>query len=219
MLRILRTTSFRFTLIYVVLFASAVALLGVYLYNATFGEAAKQTDAVIDSEISVLADLFSTSGSGMLTRVIRQRTAWSDDAIYMLIGAPSGAVLAGNLTALPPEALTAEGGFFNFKFEKPLVDAAGREVGIQQREARGKMMRFRASADAEQSYLVVVARDVASREFRCHPRCTGDGRVRRRHRSDLFAHAAAAGGSGQQDRAGDPRRRSFPAHPDHGLRR
>ncbi|WP_428409996.1 ATP-binding protein [Hyphococcus sp.] len=165
MLRILRTTSFRFTLIYVVLFAGAVALLGAYLYNATFGEAAKQTDDVIDSEIGVLADLFSTSGSGMLTRVIRQRTAWSDDAIYMLIGAPSGAVLAGNLTALPPEALTAEGDFFNFKFEKPLLDAAGREIGIQQREARGKMMRFRASPEAEQSYLVVVARDVASREF------------------------------------------------------
>ncbi|MEO1135196.1 MAG: HAMP domain-containing sensor histidine kinase [Pseudomonadota bacterium] len=165
MLRILRTTSFRFTLIYVVLFASAVGLLGAYLYSATFGEAAKQTDTVIDSEIGVLADLFSTSGSGMLTRVIRQRTAWSDDAIYMLIGAPSGAVLAGNLTALPPEALTAEGDFFNFKFEKPLVDAAGREVGIQQREARGKMMRFRASPEAEQSFLVVVARDVASREF------------------------------------------------------
>ncbi|MCK5747909.1 MAG: HAMP domain-containing protein, partial [Oricola sp.] len=165
MLRLLRTTSFRFTLIYVVLFAGAVALLGAYLYTATFGDAAKQTDAVIDSEIGVLADLFSTSGSGMLTRVIRQRTAWSDDAIYMLIGAPSGAVLAGNLTALPPEALQAEGDFFNFKFEKPLVDAAGREIGIQQREARGKMMRFRASPDAEQSFLVVVARDVASREY------------------------------------------------------
>ncbi len=165
MLRLLRTTSFRFTVIYVVLFAGAVALLGAYLYNATFGEAAKQTDNVIDSEIGVLADLFSTSGPGMLTRVIRQRTAWSDDAIYMLIGAPSGAVLAGNLTALPPEALTAEGDFFNFKFEKPQVDAAGREVGVQQREARGKMMRFRAAPDAEQSYLVVVARDVASREF------------------------------------------------------
>lgn len=165
MLRLLRTTSFRFTLIYVVLFAGAVALLGAYLYTATFGDAARQTDAVIDSEITVLADLFSTSGSGMLTRVIRQRTAWSDDAIYMLIGAPSGAVLAGNLTALPPEALQAEGGFFNFKFEKPLVDAAGREIGIQQREARGKMMRFRAAPDAEQSFLVVVARDVASREY------------------------------------------------------
>ncbi|WP_411816179.1 ATP-binding protein [Hyphococcus sp. DH-69] len=165
MLRLLRTTSFRFTIIYVVLFAGAMAALGAYLYSATFGEAAKQTDTVIDSEIGVLADLFSTSGSGMLTRVIRQRVAWSDDAIYMLIGAPSGAVLAGNLTALPPEALTAEGDFFNFKFEKPLVDAAGREVGVQQREARGKMMRFRSAPDAEQSYLVVVARDVAGREY------------------------------------------------------
>ncbi len=165
MLRILRTTSFRFTLIYVVLFSGAVAVLGAYLYSATFGDAAKQTDAVIDSEIAVLADLFSTSGPGMLTRVIRQRTAWSDDSIYMLIGAPSGAVLAGNLTALPPEALTAEGDFFNFKFERPILDAAGRETGIQQREARGKVMRFRSSLDAEQSYLIVVARDVASREF------------------------------------------------------
>lgn len=165
MLRILRTTSFRFTLIYVLLFASAVAALGAYLYSATFGEAARQTDAVIDSEIAVLADLFTSSGPGMLTRVIRQRTAWSDDSIYMLIGAPSGAVLAGNLTALPPEALTAEGDFFNFNFERPVVDAAGRETGVQQREARGKIMRFRASPEAEQSYLVVVARDVASREY------------------------------------------------------
>ena len=165
MLRILRTTSFRFTLIYVLLFASAVAALGAYLYSATFGEAAKQTDAVIDGEITVLADLFTTSGPGMLTRVIRQRTAWADDSIYMLIGAPSGAVLAGNLTALPPESLTAEGDFFNFTFERPVVDAAGREAGVQQRRARGKIMRFRASPDAEQSYLVVVARDIASREY------------------------------------------------------
>lgn len=165
MLRILRTTSFRFTLIYVMLFAVAVASLGAYVYNATFGEAAKQTDSVIDGEIAVLADLFAASGPGMLTRVIRQRTAWADDSIYMLINAPSGAVLAGNLTALPPEALVAEGGFFNFKYERPIVDAAGRETGIQQREARGKMMRFRSSPEAAQSYLIVVARDVDGREF------------------------------------------------------
>lgn len=165
MLRILRTTSFRFTLIYVLLFASAVAALGAYLYSATFGEAAKQTDAIIEGEITVLADLFRARGPGQLTQVIRQRTAWSDDSIYMLIGAPSGAVLAGNLTALPPEALTAEGAFFNFNFERPVVDAAGRETGVQQREARGKMMRFRVSSEAEQSYLVVVARDIASREY------------------------------------------------------
>ncbi|GJL94799.1 MAG: two-component sensor histidine kinase [Hyphococcus sp.] len=165
MLRLFRTTSFRFTLIFVLLFACAVAILGAVVYRASFGAADKQTNMIIDSEITVLADLFAANGPGMLTRVIRQRTAWRDDSIYMLIGAPSGAVLAGNLTALPPEALTAEGGFFDFEFERPMLDAAGRETGIEQRKARGKVIRFRASPEAEQSFLVVVARDVGAREF------------------------------------------------------
>ena len=165
MLRLLRTTSFRFTLIYVLLFTGAVGLLGAFVYRATFGEASRQTDATIDGEIAVLAELFTSSGPGQLTRAIRQRTAWRDDSIYMLIGAPSGAVLAGNLTALPPEALTAEGNYFDFEFERPILDAANREIGIEQRRARGKVMRFRASPEADQSYLVVVARDIAAREF------------------------------------------------------
>ncbi|MEM9494829.1 MAG: HAMP domain-containing sensor histidine kinase [Pseudomonadota bacterium] len=162
--RIFRTTAFRFTVIYVLFFAGAVAVLGLFVYQATFGEAAKQTDATIDGEIDVLADLFANNGAGLLTRVVRQRTAWRDDSIYMLIRAPSGAVLAGNLTALPPEALDAEGGFFNFTYERPIVDAAGRETGIQSREARGKIVRFQTQSEAESSYLVVVARDVAGRE-------------------------------------------------------
>lgn len=164
MLRLFRTTSFRFTLIFVLLFTWAVGVLGAVIYRASFGAAAKQTDVIIDTELGVLADLFSENGAGMLTRVIRQRTAWRDDSIYMLIGAPSGAVLAGNLTALPPEALDAEGGFFDFEFERPILDAAGREIGIEQRKARGKVMRFRSSPDTEQSFLVVVARDIAARE-------------------------------------------------------
>ena len=164
MWRLFRTTSFRFTLVFVLLFTWAVGVLGAVVYRASFGAAARQTDTIIDSEITVLADLFAESGAGMLTRVIRQRTAWRDDSIYMLIGAPSGAVLAGNLTALPPEALDTEGGFFDFEFERPILDAAGREVGVEQRQARGKVIRFRSAPEAEQSFLVVVARDIAARE-------------------------------------------------------
>lgn len=165
MLRLFRTTSFRFTLIYVLLFIWAVGVLGAVVYRVTFGAAARETDVTINGEIQVLADLFAANGPGMLTRVIRQRTAWRDDGIYMLIGAPSGAVLAGNLTALPPEALTAEGGFFDFEYERPILDAAGREQGVEKRGARGKVIRFRATPDAEQSYLLVVARDIGAREF------------------------------------------------------
>lgn len=165
MFRVFRTTSFRFTLFFVLLFTWAVGVLGAFVYRASFGAASEQTDAVIDGELNVLATLFGEDGAGMLTRVIRQRTAWRDDSIYMLIGAPSGASLAGNLTALPPEALTAEGAFFDFVYERPVYDAAGRETGVQLRPARGKLVRFRATPDAEQSFLVVVARDVSAREF------------------------------------------------------
>ncbi|MEL6213728.1 MAG: hypothetical protein AAFQ96_09100, partial [Pseudomonadota bacterium] len=57
MLRLLRTTSFRFTIIYVFIFAGAVAALGAYLYQATFGAAAQQTDTAIDAEITLLAEI------------------------------------------------------------------------------------------------------------------------------------------------------------------
>ncbi len=162
--RILRTTSFSFTIIYVFVFAIAVALLGLLFYQDTFGAMSKQTDAIVDQEIQVLSEVFSTEGAGVLRRVVRERAAWRDDGLYMLIGAPSGAVLSGNLSALPPEALSAGEGFFNFTFERPRLDAAGREIGIETREARGKIRRFKPTPDAETSFLVFVARDISTRE-------------------------------------------------------
>jgi hypothetical protein len=164
MLRLLRTASFRFTLIYVLVFATAVGFLGAFIYQETFGASARQTDDVIDGEIEVLAEVFAAEGPGTLRRVVRERAAWRDNGIYMLIGAPSGAVLSGNLTALPPEALTAGDDFFDFTFERSLLDAAGREIGIEQRVARGKIRRFRARPDADTFFLVFVARDVTDRE-------------------------------------------------------
>ena len=165
MLRLLRTTSFRFTIVYVFIFTIAVSVLGVAVYRATFGAAAEFTDNVIDTEVTALSELYATNGPGLLTRVVRQRTAWRDDSIYMLIGAPSGVVLAGNLTALPPEALNTEGEFFNFQFERPLLNARGDEVGLENRGARGKIVRLRSTTDPQQSLLVVVARDIGAREF------------------------------------------------------
>lgn len=185
MLRLLRTTTFRFTLIYVAVFAVAVAILGAFFYRYTFGVAAEQTDAIIDQEIEVLAGVFSTEGAGVLRRVVRERAAWRDDGLYMLIGAPSGAVLSGNLSALPPEALSAGEGFFNFTFERPRLDAAGREVGIDTREARGKIRRFKATPDAETSFLVFVARDISTREA-----------LRKRSQSEMTRIGAATIGFG-----------------------
>lgn len=164
MLRLLRTAAFRFTLIYVIVFAGSVALLGAFIYQQTFGTAAAEIDRVVDGEFDVLAEVFAADGPGALRRVIGDRAAWRDGGIYMLIGAPSGAGLAGNLTALPPEALTADEGFFNFTFERPRVDPTGKEAGVEIRQGRAKIRRFRASADSENFFLVFVARDISDNE-------------------------------------------------------
>lgn len=164
MLRLLRTASFRFTLIYVLVFAGAVALLGAFIYQQTFGTAEQEVDRVIDGEFQVLAEVFAKEGPAALRRATQDRAVWRDGGIYMLIGAPSGVPLAGNLTALPPEALTADAGFFNFTFERPKADARGKEVGVEIRQGRAKIRRFRASPEAENFFLVFIARDVSDRE-------------------------------------------------------
>ncbi|HXI87517.1 MAG TPA: HAMP domain-containing sensor histidine kinase, partial [Parvularculaceae bacterium] len=163
-LRLLRTRSFRFATIYVVIFAVAVGVLGVYIYNATFGVASRQTDALIDQEIEVLADVFAKDGAATLRRVVRDRAAWRDGGIYMLIAAPSGAVLGGNLSALPVESLSADDDFFNFSFERQRSDPAGGAGEVETRLGRGKVKRFRASPDAQTFFLVFVGRDVTDRE-------------------------------------------------------
>ncbi len=164
MIRLFKTTSFRFTIVYVVVFAISVAALGAFFYRSTFGVVDRQTDQLIDQDMAVLSDLFREEGIVDLRRVLRDRAAWRGDGLYMLVLAPTGAFLAGNLSALPREALNADQGFFNFTYERTQVDAAGREIGVETRKGRGKMRRFKESLEAETAYLVFVARDVSGRE-------------------------------------------------------
>ncbi|MEO0398980.1 MAG: HAMP domain-containing sensor histidine kinase [Pseudomonadota bacterium] len=162
--RLWRTTTFRFTVVYVLVFAFSVAVLGVLFYSATFSVVDRQTDEIIDQDMQVLSEVFAGEGPATLRRLIRDRAAWRDDGVYMLIRAPSGALLAGNLTALPTEALAAREDFFNFTYERTQVDAAGREQGVETRKGRGKIRQFKTSPDAETSFLVFVARDISSQE-------------------------------------------------------
>ncbi|MEZ5918176.1 MAG: hypothetical protein R3C40_11545 [Parvularculaceae bacterium] len=70
---------------------------------------------------------------------------------FMLIGAPSGAVLAGNLTALPPEALSAGEGFFDFTASVPASMRRGASWGSRSGKARGKIRRSSAPTPKRRS--------------------------------------------------------------------
>ncbi|MGF1545140.1 MAG: ATP-binding protein [Parvularculaceae bacterium] len=164
MMRLLRTTAFRFTIAYVFVFSVAVAILGLIVYRATFGAFDRQTDQLINQDLRVIAQVFTNDGAGALRRVVGDRAAWRDDGLYMLIAAPTGAVLTGNLTALPNEALVASNEFFDFTYERERLDAASRNIGVETRTARGRMQRFQPSEESQTSFLVFVARDVSRLE-------------------------------------------------------
>jgi signal transduction histidine kinase len=100
--KLLRTSTFQLALIYVMLFAGSVMILMGFMYWATVGYMARQTEETIEAEITGLAEQYRLQGLNGLVRAITERIK-SDPAgsgLY-LFAAPDFRPLAGNLAAWP----------------------------------------------------------------------------------------------------------------------
>ncbi len=163
-MRIFRTTLFRFTVIYGVLFSAAVALLGIAGYRAIFDVSDAQTERIIDEEIVLLASVYAERSASGFREVIRQRVAWQDDSIYMLFVASTGVRLEGDLNSLPPQALAAGDDLFEFTYDGRRLNADDVVTGVASRTAVAKVRQFRPSEDADPAFIIFVGRDVTGRE-------------------------------------------------------
>ena len=114
---LLRSSSFRLTLIYMVLFAGSVLLLLGFLYWSTVGFMARQTDATIETEITGLAERYREGGLGSLINILQQRIERDPDSssVYLL-ASPSFKPLAGNIDAWP-DVETGSDGWLTFAFK------------------------------------------------------------------------------------------------------
>ena len=113
--RILRTSSFRLTLLYAGLFGcSALILLGV-IYWATGVYMSSSLDAAIDSDIIELEDSLEVGGSGSLTVQVTERLRQAPHGpMYYLLEDSTGEVIAGNV---PP--FHGGDGRFDLKVPRP----------------------------------------------------------------------------------------------------
>lgn len=103
--RILRTSTFRYALLYMVVFGlSACGLLG-FVYWSTVSVIEAQSDATIEAEIGGLEEQYRVRGPFGLMEIIRARS--TDETrrrgLYLLTD-PALRPLAGNLSAWPAEA-------------------------------------------------------------------------------------------------------------------
>ena len=112
--RLLRTSVFQLTLIYMLLFGISVLTLSAFIYYATIGTLQRQTDAVIEAEITGLGEQYTRRGLVGLIDVIQDRIRRDTEgrSAYLLVDA-SLRPLAGNISYWPQE-FNQRGQWVNF---------------------------------------------------------------------------------------------------------
>ncbi|MGH6889295.1 MAG: ATP-binding protein [Rhizomicrobium sp.] len=147
--RILRTLAFRIVALYLAIFAiSAVAIVGFTYWNTARALNA-QTDQVVDSDISGLAERYQRFGLAGLTDAIVSRSAHGEGTLYLLADSDKRPIV-GNLDSWPH--LTRLGGnTVEFDYD--------RRIGGRSEERRARGREFTLTG----GFLLLVARDIAER--------------------------------------------------------
>lgn len=110
-----RSSSARLAVLYLVLYAGSVSLLFGFIYWATAGYMARQTDATIEAEIEGLAEHYRQHGLDALVSVIAERVARNPGRSSVYLFADSDfRRLAGNISRWP-EAEVDEQGWIDFE--------------------------------------------------------------------------------------------------------
>src|SRR4051794_6600398 len=106
--KLIRTTAFRLTLVYLLLFALfAASLLGYFAWN-TRRLINEQITANVSSEIGELSDMFARRGLRGLVFTIENRALRPGANLY-LITTPNGQAVAGNVGSLAPGVMATTG--------------------------------------------------------------------------------------------------------------
>jgi signal transduction histidine kinase len=99
---LVRSSAFRLTLLYMVLFGTSVLGLLAFIYLSTIAVIDRQTEDTIDAEVRGLAEQYREQGLARLIDVIRLRSS-VDGSDYYLLTDPNLTPLAGNLATWPKE--------------------------------------------------------------------------------------------------------------------
>ena len=146
-LSLFRSASLRFAAVYAVLLALSAAALALFLWWATAGLLARQTQAAINADAQGLSEQWAEGGLPALVMTIDDRLAGNvdDDAIYLLVD-PMMRRVAGNLERWPSMVSKPDVGF-----QLPV-----RRAGI---ETLAQVQRY----DLPNGFHLLIGRDVQVR--------------------------------------------------------
>ena len=111
--RLFRTTTFRLTLLFLAVFASAASAFLAYIYIATAGEVSDRADAQVRREIASLERVYQAGGVAALNQAVIERASLDRSLLYLLM-TPEGAPISGSIGASPVEAFTGKPAWTSF---------------------------------------------------------------------------------------------------------
>jgi signal transduction histidine kinase len=106
--KLVRSTAFRLTLVYLVVFALYAASLLVYFALNTDRLITEQITQTVDAEIAGLTDAYNAQGLRTLMLIVENRSLRPGSSLY-LVTAPTGQAVAGNVASLAPGVLDKTG--------------------------------------------------------------------------------------------------------------
>lgn len=145
--KLLKTTSFRLSAVFLLIFALSVGGLLGYVYLNTSVLLESQTDDTIRAEVQALADQYQLRGLAGIIETVRRRSQEDTGSVYLLTD-PQGDRIAGNIDKLPPQAHNDDLDWIEF----PVEMRVGGETESHTVRA------FHADLDGD--YELVVGRDV-----------------------------------------------------------
>ena len=155
--RLVRTTPFRLTLLFLALFAAAASAFLGYIYIATAGEAARAADAEIAREARSLEAVYRQGGFTALNEAVIERSSSTKGFLYLVMdarGAPVSGDIAKSPMATPPpgQAWTS----FNLTEDERGASARRPARGFEERLSGGELMFVGADVGEAQSYVVKI---------------------------------------------------------------
>jgi signal transduction histidine kinase len=106
--KLVRSTAFRLTLVYLLVFALYAAALLAYFALNTGRLITEQITETVDTEIAGLAEQYTIGGLRRLVLIVENRSLRPGSSLY-LVTAPTGQALAGNVGSLAPGVLEKTG--------------------------------------------------------------------------------------------------------------
>lgn len=147
--KLLRTSTFRFAAVYLLLFAvSCGAILG-YVYWNTAVLLERQIDEIIEAEVTGLNEQYRVRGLDGLQRTVAERSNQSKDGLYLFSNL-FGRRLAGNMDGRPKE-VSGTSGWVEFPYSVRTSD------GVEEHRARAFHTQLRGG------FTLIVGRDVEER--------------------------------------------------------